>query len=181
MSIGAVSYVADGEKRRWPKGGLSDLPVRVTVDGVAVPYTVVDAPEGEIDIGYIPAEGAVITLWPSPEEVDYSLVPGENISLRQLPIWGAQYTEAMRSLYDTGGATSGTTSWWSIIDDDLTNNHANTLDQNNAVFHAPWSPGGVMLTYVRGVLKAYFSWTDSEADIRIALLTATARDKRIAI
>jgi hypothetical protein len=179
MSIGTVVYVADGVRRTWPKGGLATTPARVLVNDAEVAFTITS--NGEVDVGSVPAEGAIIKLVPSLLEADMSLAVGENINLRQLPVFGAQYTAALRKLFDTGGVSSGTTSWWSVIDNDLTMNHANTLDEKNAIYHAPWTLGGTMLSYVRTTLKANFGWTDAVADSRMATLEDTARRERLTI
>jgi hypothetical protein len=91
----------------------------------------------------------------------YSLLPIAN-----LPLTIDQCRNSLINFSGTAG-TSGTV-WLSIVENDLAANHNDSQDATAIRYWgAFWPPGGVAWTYVRTVLKAYFSWSDATADARI--------------
>lgn len=88
------------------------------------------------------------------------------IPVTNLPLTVDQSRDALLNFGGTDGTTSPT--WISIVENDLAINHNDSQDATAIRYWgAFWPVGGPAWTYVRTVLKAYFSWSDATADARI--------------
>lgn len=84
-----------------------------------------------------------------------------------LPLTNGQSRGALLNFTGTTGAGPGNT-WLSIVENDLNANHNDTQDPITISYYdAFWPELQTAWTYVRGVLKAYYGWSDVTADARI--------------
>jgi len=96
-----------------------------------------------------------------------------------LPLTSGQSKSALTQFYDTTGAASGTNQWLYIVDLDLNANYPDAgVETNIRYMDGFWPVGSTAWTYVRSVLKAFFSWDDATADARIATVQAYAETNR---
>lgn len=92
----------------------------------------------------------------------YTVLPVAN-----LPLTNDQCRNALLNFSGTDGTTPGTT-WLSIVENNLAANHNDSQDPIAIRYWgAYWPPGQTSWTFVRTVLKAYYSWSDATADARI--------------
>jgi hypothetical protein len=84
-----------------------------------------------------------------------------------LPLTNGQSRGALLNFTGTTGAGPGLT-WLAVVENDLNANHNDSQDPITISYYdAFWPELQTAWTYVRGVLKAYYGWSDLTADARI--------------
>ncbi len=97
--------------------------------------------------------------------------------IEKLPLTSDQCRAALSIFLGTTGLSG--MSWLSIVEDDISVSHADTQDVVNIRYNGVfWPIGGAAWTYVRTVLKAYFSWSDATADVHISAVQDSAKTNR---